>query len=142
MSDKVSPSTEYTGPGSRNQGMVSKEQNGNGSELYMLVLKDIVERAEFGARKYGQPLRTTAGVDYATNAYQEVLDLLIYFRGEIERNRKLHDLLVGARELLSLAAKNDVDLAAMVRHWLTRYEEYLPGNSEASLTTREDSDTL
>ena len=82
MSDKINPSTEYTGPADFNQ---QAPEQGDGSEIYQLVLIDVCTRSQFGARKYGHALRTTADVDYLVNAYQETLDLLIYLRGEIEK---------------------------------------------------------
>jgi hypothetical protein len=59
-----------------------------GSELYQLVLHDIIERSEFGAKKYGLPLTATTRIDFLVNAYQELLDLLIYLRGEIETRKE------------------------------------------------------
>ena len=83
MSDKVTnPATQYTGPGTMVQG---PPEQGEGAEIYRLVVRDMVERAEFGAQKYGHALRTTAGVDFLINAYQEALDLCVYLRGEIVR---------------------------------------------------------
>ena len=126
----VSQSTEFTGPGSAKQGPVNAAEQGNGSELYMLVLGDIVERAQFGAQKYGHPLRTTAEVDFALNAYQEVLDLLIYFRGEIERIRKYRLLADGAFELLSnnfeIIVTDINDRKKLIAHWIKSYHELIP----------------
>jgi hypothetical protein len=82
MSDKVStgPATEFTGPGSMQQG---PPEQGDGPEVYQLVIEDMLERAEFGARKYGHALRATADIDPLVNAYQESLDLCIYLRHAI-----------------------------------------------------------
>lgn len=87
MSDRVTsdPADKDTGPATIQQ---TGPEQGNGSEIYQLVLHDVITRSEFGARKYGHPLRTTAEVDYLVNAYQETLDLLIYLRGEIFRRDK------------------------------------------------------
>ena len=82
MSDKINPATDYTGPADFNQ---QAPEQGDGSEIYQLVLIDVCTRSQFGARKYGHALHTTANVDYLVNAYQETLDLLIYLRGEIEK---------------------------------------------------------
>ena len=64
------------------------DQSGGGSEIYQLVLHDIIERSEFGARKYGMPLRTEADIDWMVNAYQELLDMLVYMRGRIEQLKR------------------------------------------------------
>lgn len=73
------------GPASSVQGPVSDEEQGSGPEVYMLVLRDLVERSDFGAEKYGHALRTTAEIDFLVNAYQEAIDLCIYLRGEIAK---------------------------------------------------------
>jgi hypothetical protein len=87
MSERVtSPGVQDLGPATVAQ--MAPDQ-GYGFEIYQLVLKDVIERSEFGARKYGQPLRTTAAVDHLVNAYQELLDLLIYLRGEIHQRDQL-----------------------------------------------------
>ncbi|HEV2172793.1 MAG TPA: hypothetical protein VGR71_04460 [Nitrospira sp.] len=85
MSDKVNPANVCTGPADFAQ---QAPEQGSGSEIYQLVLHDIITRSEFGARKYGHALRTTAKVDFLTNAYQETLDLLIYLRAEIEERSR------------------------------------------------------
>lgn len=85
MSDKPNPADQHTGPADFAQ---QAPEQGNGSEIYQLVLHDVITRSEFGARKYGHPLRTTANVDYLTNMYQELLDMLIYVRGELFRREQ------------------------------------------------------
>lgn len=96
MSDKAAPATTYTGPGSAAQGPVSSDEQGIGPEIYQMVLHDIIERSEFGTRKYGHPLRGTARVDFLTNLYQELLDALIYVRGEIYRRENPWQCYCGA----------------------------------------------
>jgi hypothetical protein len=76
---KDDPATSIQGP----------PPQGEGSELYQIVLHDVIRRSEFGAKKYGMPLRETAEVDWLVNAYQELLDLLIYIRGEIARRDRI-----------------------------------------------------
>ena len=84
MSSRVTAGPADVPTGAATAQQLAPEQ-GDGSEIYQMVLHDIITRSEFGARKYGHPLRTTADVDYLVNAYQELLDLLIYLRGEIHR---------------------------------------------------------
>lgn len=84
------PATKYTGPDSARK----LSHPSIGAEIYQLVLHDLLERSDFGKRKYGgHPLRTTDGVDFLTNLYQELLDSLIYVRGAISREKELVDLL-------------------------------------------------
>lgn len=52
-----------------------------------LVAADLVERKAFGVAKYGTPHQHDNGRDHLVDAYQEVLDLAVYLRAEIERRR-------------------------------------------------------
>lgn len=52
-----------------------------------LVIEDIRERMEFGIRKYGVALQASNGRDMLKDAYDEVLDLAVYLKGELERRR-------------------------------------------------------
>lgn len=45
------------------------------------------ELHEFAATKYGMYLRHDNGRDHLIDAYQEILDLAVYLRNEIERRR-------------------------------------------------------
>lgn len=49
-----------------------------------LVMADIEERKALGIRKYGTALQSGNGRDMLRDAYEEVLDLAIYLRGEID----------------------------------------------------------
>jgi hypothetical protein len=48
-----------------------------------LVQQDIAERDEYGARKYGVRLTPFNGRNFAVDAYQESLDLVVYLRGMV-----------------------------------------------------------
>lgn len=59
--------------------------------IYDLMIKDAEARDEFGQEKYKKRLRNGDGRDSLVDAYQEVLDLTVYLRKEIEgkpRNSK------------------------------------------------------
>lgn len=86
MSDKVTPAIQYTGPADFVQ---EAPDQGVEAEIYQMVLHDVITRSEFGARKYGHALHVSANVDFLVNAYQEVLDLLIYLRAEIEKRKRI-----------------------------------------------------
>lgn len=90
------PASQYTGPGSA----ISPSE---GPEVFQQVLHDIIERAEFGTKKYGHPLGAEAQLDFLTNTYQEMLDLLVYLRGEIYRREHERRLLETQSDLLETA---------------------------------------
>ena len=52
-----------------------------------LVIADMAKRREFGLAKYGTLLQASNGRDNLQDAYEEVLDLAVYLRNEIERRR-------------------------------------------------------
>ncbi len=51
-----------------------------GKVVYTELIKDIESRAEFGRLKYGQDLMTGDGRNTIKDAYEEVLDLAMYFK--------------------------------------------------------------
>lgn len=48
--------------------------------MHDLVCADLQERKEFGLRKYGTLLQMGNGRNHVMDAYQEVLDLAVYFK--------------------------------------------------------------
>lgn len=52
-----------------------------------LVIADLQDRRRFGLEKYGTLLQHDNGRDHLVDAYQEVLDLTVYLRNEIERRK-------------------------------------------------------
>ena len=65
-----------------------KPEAGNVSIL-PLVLSDLQARSDMGKRKYGTRLRSENGRSALWDAYQEVLDLCMYLRQEIEERGEL-----------------------------------------------------
>lgn len=53
-----------------------------------LIIKDIEDRIAFGIKKYSQPLMSEDGRDDGWDAYQEVLDLMMYSRKAIINGRR------------------------------------------------------
>ncbi len=49
-----------------------------------LVIKDMQERASFGRKKYGTFLQPFNGRNSMIDAYQEVMDLIVYIRQALE----------------------------------------------------------
>lgn len=55
------------------------------------VVKDLLTRKELGRRKYGTPLQAFNGRDSMMDAYEELLDLTIYFRQVLEERNNDQD---------------------------------------------------
>ncbi len=61
--------------------------------MWDLVMADIKERDKNGKAKYGVRLQAFNGRDATVDAYQEVLDLIVYFRQLIEERKEMVELL-------------------------------------------------
>lgn len=59
-----------------------------GREIWPLVIADMAARDAMGREKYGHPLRANNGRRPLVDAYQEVLDLAVYLRQEIEEREE------------------------------------------------------
>lgn len=71
-----------------------KDPKTNDNEyMWDLVIKDINERDHNGERKYGTRLQSFNGRDASIDAYQEVLDLVVYFKQLTEEKKIIVDLL-------------------------------------------------
>lgn len=60
---------------------------GKGPAITDLLIRDLAERQAFGIQKYGEPLRTFNGRDPLADAYQELIDLLVYLRQYMEESK-------------------------------------------------------
>jgi hypothetical protein len=56
----------------------------NNPVIHDLVIKDIEDRKEFGFQKYGTFLQAGNGRRSLRDAYQELLDFVVYFRQYLE----------------------------------------------------------
>lgn len=75
------------------------------NRLNLVVLSDLRERAEFGKEKYGVYLHTWNGRDAMMDAYQEVLDAIMYTRqAQLEKDSDI-DLMVIYEQTLALARR-------------------------------------
>ena len=52
--------------------------------VWELVIEDMKKRDTFGRKKYGTPLQINNGRNFLQDAYEELLDLIVYLRGAIE----------------------------------------------------------
>lgn len=91
----------------------------DGVSCWELVIKDMAERDSFGRAKYGHPLRAFNGRKPLIDAYQEVLDLAVYLRQEIEERRCIQEQLEKMLSILTnqrIVDRLKVELAlALVR---------------------------
>jgi hypothetical protein len=55
-----------------------------GASMHDLVIIDMLERREFGRRKYGTVLQARNGRNPLRDAYEEALDLVVYLRQALE----------------------------------------------------------
>ena len=56
-------------------------------QVWPLVIKDMVERNEEGAKKYNRYLKTDCQDDMLQHAYEEALDLAVYLKTQIEKEK-------------------------------------------------------
>ena len=63
--------------------------HGEGESIHDMVIRDLLERKQFGLDKYGTILQAENGRDPLHDAYQEALDLACYLKQEIEKRRVL-----------------------------------------------------
>lgn len=54
-----------------------------------LVIKDMLDRNEFGAMKYNKYLHKHTDENMLQHAYEEALDLAVYLKTLIEQNKSL-----------------------------------------------------
>lgn len=58
----------------------------DGPVIHELVVTDLMNRLELGKRRYGQPLQAFNGRNALRDAYEEVLDLAVYLRQQLEED--------------------------------------------------------
>lgn len=84
----------------------------DGPDIWPLVIKDMADRDHLGKTKYGIPLRSHNGRDALVDAYQEVLDMSVYLRQEIEERR---DLIEAFRLACALTGEKNPNLGDLAR---------------------------
>lgn len=65
---------------------------GDGKPIWDLVVNDMKERDNLGRQRYNTPLRAWNGRDALVDAYQEVLDLAVYMRQELEERKSIQEI--------------------------------------------------
>jgi CDP-6-deoxy-D-xylo-4-hexulose-3-dehydrase len=61
---------------------------GNSPSVWDAVIGDMRNRDEVGRKKYGVPLQWDNGRNSLQDAYEEALDLAVYLKAEIEKNKQ------------------------------------------------------
>lgn len=92
-------------------------------DVWPLVIKDMADRDHLGKVKYGIPLRTHNGRDALVDAYQEVLDLSVYLRQEIEERRDLNEAVETARKISGYENASSKDLAGLLAFLIDHAEK-------------------
>jgi hypothetical protein len=67
-----------------------------------LVITDVLDRKDFGLLKYGTPLQANNGRNPLRDAYEEILDCLVYIKQALEEARTTGPNIM-YREALALA---------------------------------------
>ena len=62
--------------------------HGKGVNVFDLIREDLTSRENYGIKEYGEPLTTFNGRDALVDAYQELLDLVVYLRQFLEERDK------------------------------------------------------
>lgn len=55
-------------------------KNNSNPDMWVIVIKDMASRNNFGKEKYGVGLKPFNGRDTLQDAYEEALDLAVYLR--------------------------------------------------------------
>jgi len=77
---------------------------GKAPATWSLVIRDMRQRDRTGAKKYGVRHQHDNGRNHLQDAYEEALDLAVYLRAEIEKQRRLMRQVVAHRRRLKRGA--------------------------------------
>lgn len=83
-----------------------------GPSVWDLVIEDFRQRDQLGRERYGTPLQVDNGRDHLVDGYQEAMDLVVYLRAEIEKRRKVKEMLA---EFITLSDAGYVPPAGSLR---------------------------
>lgn len=92
-------------------------------DVWPLVIKDMADRDNLGKVKYGIPLRSHNGRDPLVDAYQEVLDLSVYMRQEIEERKNLREAVNVARRISGYESAGPNDIASLLEFLIDHIEQ-------------------
>jgi len=89
---------------------VQPRPSGRGESVFAALRDDLDERETRGVATYGESLRTENGRRMIVDAYQEVLDLAVYLKGEIMERTKLEAQRDAAERDLAIAETAETGL--------------------------------
>lgn len=79
-------------------------------QVWPLVIKDMIARNEMGAEKYNRYLQTDCPDSMLQHAYEEALDLAVYLKTQIEKQKlnavKREENTIGLKEISRMDANN------------------------------------
>ena len=81
-------------------------------QVWPLVMKDMITRNEEGAKKYNRYLQTDCPDNMLQHAYEEALDLAVYLKTELEKQKQVRREAVVLQEInneLNRLSKMDTD---------------------------------
>ena len=79
-------------------------------QVWPLVIKDMIARNEMGAEKYNRYLQTDCPDSMLQHAYEEALDLAVYLKTQIEKQKlnavKREENTIGLKEISGMDPNN------------------------------------
>ena len=106
----------------------------DGEDLWPLVIGDMQDRDRLGKAKYGIGLRPHNGRNALIDAYQEVLDLSVYLRQEIEEQRTLDSALDSLRKIPGYEKSTISDVGKVLGQLVSSIESLREQNRILSAT--------
>lgn len=92
-------------------------------DVWPLVIKDMADRDRLGRAKYGIPLRIHNGRDALVDAYQEVLDLSVYMRQEIEERQALIGAIEDVKRIPGLEQTSIENIGSLLEDLVNRVSD-------------------
>lgn len=110
------------------------DPHSDGVDVWPLVVRDMQDRDHLGKKKYGIPLRIHNGRDALVDAYQEVLDMSVYLRQEIEEREFLRDAVEAICKIPGLEKTNMSTLGKSIKDIAKTCKDLIEQNRVLSST--------
>jgi len=125
--------------------VIQRAPKGRGTPITELLIADLQERQRMGIAKYGEALMAFNGRDALVDAYQELIDLLVYLRQSMEEIQQIRisiqSLLPSMRDIYLTLKEREYVHTADGRTWqecFVQVYEYASKLEEALLLLRLD----
>lgn len=120
---------------------IQSKPTGNGKLVVVEVVKDLLNRSDEGAKKYGTPLRVDNGRSALLDLYQELLDATQYIKQELmERTSRASSIgglptleLVGIANLIADSILADPDATVGAKTTAQSVRDNVPKTSQTVL---------